>query len=104
MRNALLARDVPPQLPHMEHLGVVDPLGHLRSQEVMLDVVEVRLPIPVNDAGLVLHHRLCHAHHGVMGSALWAIAVCTRLEVRCKDGLQDERAGSLDHTVTDRRP
>src|SRR5215510_9912028 len=38
-----------------------------------------------------------------MSGALWAIAVRTRLEVRFKDGFQDELEGSLDHTVTDRR-
>ena len=69
----------------------------------MRDVVAVRLQISVHDAGLVLHHRLCHTHNGVMGSALWAIAVCTRLAVRCKDGLQDALEGSLNHTVTDGR-
>src|SRR5215468_5291391 len=38
-----------------------------------------------------------------MGRALGAIAVRTRLEVRFKDGFQDQLEGSLDHTVTDRR-
>src|SRR5262245_7985692 len=38
-----------------------------------------------------------------MGGALGAIAERTRLEVRFKDGFQDELTGSLDHTVTDRR-
>ena len=78
-------------------------MGHLRSPEVMLDGVAVRLPIHVHDAGLVRHNRLCHAHHGVMGSALWALAGCTRRAVRGTDGLQDACEGSLDHTVTDGR-
>src|SRR5215475_9568249 len=37
-----------------------------------------------------------------MGGALGAIAERTRLEVRFKDGFQDELKGFLDHTVTDR--
>ena len=47
-------------------------------------------------------YRLCHAQDRVMGRALWAIAVRTRLEVRFKDGFQDELESSLDHTVMDR--
>src|SRR4029450_980492 len=69
----------------------------------MPDIVEVRLQIHVDDASLVLHNRLCHTQDGVMGRAFWAIAVPTRLEVRFKDGFQDELEGSLDHTVTDGR-
>src|SRR5262249_54153745 len=37
-----------------------------------------------------------------MGGALGAIAERTRLEVRFKDGFQNELEGSLDYTVTDR--
>src|SRR5215510_4804324 len=70
---------------------------------MMPDIVEVRLQIHVNDTGLVLHNRLCHAQDGVVGRAFWAIAVRTRLEVRFKDRLQDELEGSLNHTITDGR-
>src|SRR4029453_10419907 len=69
----------------------------------MPDIVEVRLQIPGEDASLVLHNRLCHTQDGIMGRAFWAIAVRTRLEVRFKDGLQDELEGSLNHTITDGR-
>ena len=87
----------------MQHVRIVHPLCHLRSQEVMPDIIAGRLHIHVNDARLVLHNRLRHAHDGIMGGALGAIAVRTRLEVRFKDGFQDALEGSLDHTVTDRR-
>src|SRR2546430_9014667 len=70
---------------------------------MMPDILEVRVQIHVNDAGLVLHNRLRHTNNGNMGGALGAIAVRTRLEVRSKDGFQHELEGSLDHTVTDRR-
>ena len=64
------------------------------------DVIEVRGHIHVNDAGLVLHNRLRHTPDGIMGGALGAIAVRTRLAVRFNDGFQDELEGSLDPTVT----
>jgi hypothetical protein len=69
----------------------------------MPEMVAVRVQIHVNDARLVLHNRLRHAQDRIMGGALGAIAVRTRLEVRFKEGFQDPLAGSLDHTVTDRR-
>src|SRR5499427_2643834 len=78
-------------------------VGREYWKEASRCMIQVRFQIHVNDTGLVLHNRLCHAQDGVMGRAFWAIAVRTRLEVRFKDGLQDELEGSLDHTVTDRR-
>ena len=103
LRNSLFARGLQHQLEHVQHVRVIDPLCHLCQEQVMPDIVKVRLQIHVNDAGLVLHNRLRHAQDRVMGRALWAIAVRPRLEVRFKDGFQDELEGSLDHTVTDRR-
>ena len=102
-RHSLLARDLQQQLAHLEPLGGVDPLGPLGSQAVLPDMGAVRLQIHVDDAGLVLHNRRCHAQDGVMGRAFWALAVGPRLAVRCKDGCQDAREGSLAHTGTDRR-
>src|SRR5215813_2499096 len=91
------------QLEHVQHLRVLHPLCHLRQEEVLPDIVKVRLPIHVTDAGLVLHNRLCYAQDCLMCRALRAIAVCPRLAIRFKDRFQNELAGSLDHTVTDRR-
>jgi hypothetical protein len=102
-RHSLLARSVQHQLEHGQHVRIVDPRCSLRQEQVRPDSIAVRLSIHVNDAGLVLHNRLRHPQDRVMGGALGALAVRPRLEVRCKEGFQDQREGSLDHTVTDRR-
>jgi hypothetical protein len=89
-RNALRARDQQPQRAPMEPFRGVAPWRHLGSHEVRSALVAVRLQLHVTDASLVLHHRLCHPQDRVLGRALWALAVRTRLAVRCNEGLQEK--------------
>src|SRR5713101_14092 len=103
-RDSLCPRSFQPQLEPRPHVRVVDPLCHLRHKQGRPASIAGRVHIHGNDAGLVLHHRLRHAPDGVMGGALGAIAVRTRLEVRCTEGFPDALAGSRDHPGTDRRP
>ena len=42
----------------MQDVWIMHPLGHVRQQEVMSDVVAVCLPVNVDDACCVLHDRV----------------------------------------------
>ena len=102
-RTSLLARRVPHPLEPLQHVRLVDPRCALRQEPVRPEMIDGRVSIHVHDAGLGLHHRPRHAQDRLRGGALGARAGRTRLAVRCTDGCQAQRAGSLDHTVTARR-
>jgi hypothetical protein len=103
LRDPLLARGFQDQLQHRQDVWIANPLGHVCQQEVMADGVEVRLQVDVDDPCFVLHDRVRDAQDSVLRAPLRAVAIRSRLEIRFKDGLQDQLKGSLDHAVADGR-
>ncbi len=71
LNDVLLARGLQDQFEHRQHVRIADPLGHLRQQDIMSDVVEVSGEVNIQDACFVLDDRLGHALDRFMGGAPW---------------------------------
>src|ERR1700674_3633109 len=69
----------------------------------MLNVIEVRPQVNVNDTRLALHNCLCHSVYRLMRCPFRPVSIRPRLEISFEDRLQDELDGPLDHTITDSR-
>ena len=91
-RTSLLARRVPHPASPGNTSGSLT-RGAPCAQEQMIDG---RVSIHVHDAGLACTIAPRHAQDRLRGGALGARA--GRTPVRCTDGCQAQRAGSLDHT------
>jgi len=87
----------------MQHVSIVDPLGDFGQAHVMSDMVAIGLEVHIDDACLPACHRLGHALHGGVRRPFRAIAIRARLNIRLKNGLEDQLQGSLHHTVAESR-
>ena len=90
LRNAPFAVGFEHHLQQVHHVAIVHPLGHLRQQPIMPDIVEIAAQIDVDDVCLVLNDRSRHAVDRFMGCPLWTVSKRPRLEVRLEDRFQYE--------------
>src|SRR5208337_2796846 len=73
LRNALFAVGFEHHLQQVHHVAIVHPLGHLRQQPIVPDIVEIAAQVDVDDACFVLNDRASHAVHRFMSRALGTI-------------------------------
>src|SRR5713226_6710780 len=69
----------------------------------MLNVIEVRPQVNVNDSRLALHNGLCHSVYRLMRCPFRPVAIRPRLEISFEDRLQDKLECPLNHAITDSR-
>jgi hypothetical protein len=85
---------------HQAHDTLVpDPFPQPTDDADMRDLVEARLDIALQHPLVGAGSQKVNLGDGVLGSALGAEAVATRLEVRLEDRLEHQLQGRLDHPV-----
>ena len=78
---------------------VPDPIAHPAHEGGVVDLVEARRDVTLQDPLIGVDGEVVDLGHGVLGPALRAEAVGTRLEVRLEDGLQHQFQGGLHDPV-----
>src|SRR5262245_55020916 len=87
----------------MNHVVVLDPLGHLLQQPIMSNIVEVGAKVQVDGMSLPLFDSLGDSLDRCLCCSLRSVSVRPRLEICLEDGFQNELDRSLDHTLPNGR-
>jgi site-specific DNA recombinase len=101
LRNACLSGGFQHLREQGQHIGIVDPPGHLGEQQIMPHAIEVATEIQIDDTGLALHDGFRHPVHCLMCGPLRPVPERPRLEVGLEDGLQEAFECALDYAIAD---